>query len=81
MFLLTMLFMFPIMAAGLSLIVGMGQIKGLPIFTVCQLVLTALCILLMWKLGVFDKEISGLKTRVKGFFSVGLYMSVQLSVS
>jgi len=65
-FLLTVLFMLPILAAGLSLIIGMGQMKGLPIFTVFQIVLTAACILLMQKLDVFDKKDFGFKNAGKG---------------
>ena len=65
-FLLTVLFMLPIMAAGLSLMVGMGQMKGLPIFTACQIGLSAACIFLMRKLEVFDKSDFGFKNVGKG---------------
>ena len=56
-FLLTMLFILPIMVAGLTFMVGMGgQMKGLSLFTACQIACAAMCILLMRKLAVFDKR-------------------------
>ena len=65
-FLLMVLFMLPILAAGLSFIVALGQMKGLPIFTACQIVLSTLCILLMRKLKVFEKSDFGFKNVGKG---------------
>lgn len=66
-FLLVVLFMIPITAAGLSLMVGMGgQIEGLSLFTLCQIACTAVCILLMRKMEVFDKSEYGFKNVKKG---------------
>jgi membrane protease YdiL (CAAX protease family) len=65
-FLLTTLFMLPIMAAGITFITGMEYTVGLPIFTMCQLVLTAIGILLMRKLQVFEKNDFQLRNVGKG---------------
>ena len=65
-FLLTVLFIVPTSVAGLLLIVGMEHTVGLPLFTACQLMLTAACIALMRKLEVFDKSDFRFKNVGKG---------------